>query len=143
MNRVIHKKSYVKNIIYTLAPLYIRIHLVAPQSAPMAAVEDSDNETVSDDGNTLSPVLEASIRRIYNAADSPINDDYLDRYYVAGNGPLGADEWYNKASNGHLLIRFPARINRNHKDTKLTSYGNKEGTTEKVRMINDIYNRWY
>ncbi|KAF8516222.1 hypothetical protein JB92DRAFT_3114273 [Gautieria morchelliformis] len=96
----------------------------------------SDEEMENEDMGTLDPIELTAVERIYDTHDRPKDMSYISRFYTRFEKKIGADEWFIMSGSGnkHLLLRFPARIFRGCRDSKLSSYGNKDGDMSKFDL---------
>ncbi|KAF8490875.1 hypothetical protein JB92DRAFT_3147784 [Gautieria morchelliformis] len=96
----------------------------------------SDEEVENEDLGKLKPMELTAVERIYNSHDRPNHKSYMDKFYTRFEKKIGAEEWFIQSGSGnkHLLLRFPARIIRSTRDSKLTSYGNKDGEMSKFDL---------
>jgi hypothetical protein len=92
----------------------------------------SDEEVEDNNVGSLKPAEVIAVQRVYDSHDCPKDIAYMARFHAKFDGKLGAEEWFINDSNKHLLLRFPARICRSSRDSKLTSYGNKDTDISKV-----------
>ncbi|KAF8479843.1 hypothetical protein JB92DRAFT_2837757 [Gautieria morchelliformis] len=98
----------------------------------------SDDEFDNDDVGKLKPTEVTAVERIYDSHDCPQDMSFMTKFYTRFENKIGAEEWFIQSGSGnkHLLLRFPARIVRSTHDSKLTSYGNKDGDmSKKIKMV--------
>ncbi|KAF8487824.1 hypothetical protein JB92DRAFT_3020131 [Gautieria morchelliformis] len=97
----------------------------------------SDKEREDEDMGTLNPIEVTAVERIYDTYDCPKDMSYISCFYTWFEKKIGADEWFimSRSGNKHLLLRFPARIVRGCRYSKLSSYGNKDRDMSKIKMV--------